>query len=362
MPTSTEPGRSSVPAASGERPRGERVLISRFGRAAAAVVAIGTAAALVAIGLRWSDGHRIRVAERAIEEGRPDQAVTLLAPLARSDEPRVIALLARARIAQGRPIDAARLLEARLRRRDEASWLGLLGEAYEAAEMPGRAIPAYEAYLLREPDDVDALGRLADLAARGGSPVEASSLLDRLERLEPTSPEWPRRHGLLLLQTDRYDAAAEALGAAVALDPDETETRFLLAEAQFLAGQVERSVAHLDACLERDRDDRYLLAHAECLRALGDPEAAAAEIAEVLDRSPGDPRALRLSAELCLERGDHPRALELLERALEADPDDWRVHYQLSIVYARLGRGPEARHHADRMRAEQDRSRRSLGF
>lgn len=333
--------------------------MSRIGWAAA-VAAIGTAAALVMIGLRWSDGHRIRIAERAIGEGRPDEAVALLAPLARSDEPRVIALLARARIGQNRPRDAARLLEARLRRRDEASWLGLLGEAYEAAGIPGRAIAAYEAYVLREPDDVNALGRLADLAARGGRPVEASALLDRLERLEPTNAEWPRRRGLLLLETDRYDAAVAALGAAVALDPDETETRFLLAEAQFLAGRIEPSVANLNACLERDRDDRYLLAHAECLRALGDSEAAAAEIEEVLARSPDDPRALRLSAELCLERGDHSRALELLERALESDPHDWRVHYQLSIVYARLGREAEARHHADRMRAEQERSRRSL--
>ena len=63
----------------------------------------------------------------------------------------------------------------------------------------------------------------------------------------------------------------------------------------------------------------------------------------ILAREPDHVRALRLRAEVHLQRREFTRVVELLERARTIDPDDWRVLYKLAQVYDRLGRSDEAR-------------------
>ena len=300
---------------------------------------------------------RLWSAARALERGEPDRALDRLGPWKTSDDTGAVSLVAQAQAARGYPESAVRLLEARLRGRAEPDWLGLLGELYLGLGRPDRALEAFEALDARRPDRPETLARIAGLARSIRGPAEADLLYKRLERLEPENPEWPRRRGLILLETDRYAMASVAFRSALDRDPEDPDARIWLAEALYLAGDPEAGLEELERCRADGPDDRVEVAQAECLRALGRTAEAASTLDGVLSRSPRDADALRLSAELALGGGEQGRALALLERAVAEAPGDWRIHYQLSIVLARLGRVEDPRRHSERMESERERSR-----
>jgi predicted O-linked N-acetylglucosamine transferase (SPINDLY family) len=69
------------------------------------------------------------------------------------------------------------------------------------------------------------------------------------------------------------------------------------------------------------------------------PAGAAPSVAEAARPPPGDPRAQGLAA---AARGDWGAALEALERAARARPEDARTHTNLGVVLRRLGRLEDA--------------------
>jgi Flp pilus assembly protein TadD len=84
--------------------------------------------------------------------------------------------------------------------------------------------------------------------------------------------------------------------------------------------------------------------------ALGRVEESVRQLDTILVREPGHANALRIRAEVHLRRGEFAPAVQLLERARERDPDDWRALYKLAQLYHRLGRPDEARAAESRMR------------
>jgi Flp pilus assembly protein TadD len=290
-------------------------------------------------------------ADRALDRGRLDQAEAVLVPLARTEDARVITRLARLRLLQRRPDSVVRLLESRLKARNDPEWLTLLGEADLAL---GRTQPAWGVYrtlLERRPDDIPALARYAELTYRHAGLAEALIPYRRLEQLQPERAEWPRAIGQIYMEIDRYELAATAFREALRLDPANGDVRFALAEAEFLAGQLAESLSDLDVAGQSRPDDmRIAAARAECLRALGRTDEAIQQLEAILSREPSHTRALRLRAEVDLQRREFARAVALLERARATDPQDWRVLYKLSQAYDRLGRRDEARAVEVRMR------------
>ncbi|MEW4568700.1 tetratricopeptide repeat protein [Tautonia sp. JC769] len=324
-----------------------------------AVLAFVAVAGLAGWGISRSRPYRIWSADRALNGGRPELAIARLGPWKTSDDVQAVAIVARAQIARGNPESALRLLDARLGHRVEPEWLRLLGETALGVGAMDRAFEAFEALDARQPGHPPTLARLAELSESLRGPSEAARRYRELERLEPGNPEWPKRRGRLLLGTDRYAAAAEALRSALERDAGDHEARLWLAEALYLSGDPAASLEHLEICRRAGGggDDRVEIARAECLRALGRADEAVEVLDRVLDGSPKDADALRLRAELAMERGAIDRAAALLDRAVAEAPGDWRIHYQLSMVMARLGRPEDARHHADRMAEERDRAR-----
>ncbi len=323
------------------------------GLAAIAVVGVG------GWGISRSRPYRVWSAERALNRGEPEQAIERLGPWKTSDDPRAVVIVARAQIARGNPESAVRLLDARLADRVEPEWLHLLGETALSLGDLNRAFEAFAALDARQPNHPPTLAHLAELSEPLRGPAEADRRYQELERLEPENPEWPKQRGRILLGTDRYAMAVETLRSALETNPEDQQARLWLAEALYLSGDPAASLEHLERCrkAEGEGNDRIEVARAECLRALGRGEEAADVLDDLLGRSPKNADALRLRAELALEHGALDQAADLLDRAVAEAPDDWRIHYQLSIVLARLGRLEDARHHADRMTVERERAR-----
>jgi tetratricopeptide (TPR) repeat protein len=313
-------------------------------RWAAGTLLIGFGAISFAFWLSRSNTGQLWWADRALDQGRLDQAEAILAIQARTEDPRAITRLARLRLLQRRPDSVVRLLGARLKGWTDPESLSLLGEANLALGRTQEAWGIYRRFLEQRPDDITALTRYAELTYRHSGLAEALIPYRRLEHLQPGRVEWPRALGQIYMEIDRYELAVAAFRDAARIDPDSGDLRFALAEAEFLAGHLDACLADLDlAGATLPNDTRIPAARAECLVALGRNNEAVQFLETVLSREPGHLRAMRLRAELHLQRRDFAHALELLERARRVDPDDWRVLYKLALVYDRLGRRDEAR-------------------
>ena len=234
----------------------------------------------------------------------------------------------------------------------------MLGEAYIAIGETGKAGAAYKALVHERPDDVDGLLYLAKLSYREGVLDDALDAYRRLERLQPEKPDWPRARGQIYIENDDYERALLALRKAVAISPSDFESRYALAQAEFLHGDLAASLTDLDRCLAaRPTDSQVKIAKVDCLRALSRSDDAFLLLKEVLAREPENATALRLLAEIHLERRELDPALRLLSKAVRTANDDWRVHYQLSRAYEGLGRHEEARAELTLMREHQKSAR-----
>ena len=117
-------------------------------------------------------------------------------------------------------------------------------------------------------------------------------------------------------QQGKLEKAAELYEQAVRLDPDDYQA------ASLLVG-VYRSLGH-----EAE-------ATAALRRALHAPE-------KQIEFHPDDARALYMGAGALCEMGDSARSQEWVKRALQIDPDDTGILYNVACVYALLGETEEA--------------------
>jgi adenylate cyclase len=61
-----------------------------------------------------------------------------------------------------------------------------------------------------------------------------------------------------------------------------------------------------------------------------------------IELHPDDPRALYLGATILVRRNDHKRGFEWARRALEIDPEESSILYNVACVYSLLGRTEDA--------------------
>jgi tetratricopeptide (TPR) repeat protein len=112
--------------------------------------------------------------------------------------------------------------------------------------------------------------------------------------------------------------------------PDATAAR---AEAE--EREAEAAVkAHPDDVEARLRLTRAYLARQDMM-------AVFKETQEILKLRPENPQALSYQALVRLAMGQGDMALDMLKKALKADPEDIETYIHLSLVYARLGRSKE---------------------
>lgn len=233
--------------------------------------------------------------------------------------------------------------EARVEAMDE------LARDFDAGGFVGRAIASYEEVLAQRPRDARVLERLVELHAEQGERTRALALVRRLRRHDP---ELAHRREVELLLAEAQAAHDEGEAAAAR----RTLKRCLrrdsgCAEAWTLLGQIEA---------ERGRDGRALeawkkAAEADAIRAAplypriqatfaarGKPLEFERFLRDVLERRPGDRLAILALARSLGSRGDAAAAVEELERAITASPEDYALRAELGRQLLTSGRDGEA--------------------
>lgn len=150
-------------------------------------------------------------------------------------------------------------------------------------------------------------------------------------------------YALMLLRSNKLDAAREILEELLAGDPGNQDILYNLGMCYTELGDPEKAVETLSQCV------RYYPHYANAHVALGfahsrldHDEKAGEHFQRALEIDPSNPYALRNLGGLCAKEGDFEKAIQCLEKSFSINPDDQQTAYGLGYSYFQAGKIGEA--------------------
>jgi tetratricopeptide (TPR) repeat protein len=152
--------------------------------------------------------------------------------------------------------------------------------------------------------------------------------------------EWMRwnNYGIGLLDGQQYEASVHAFERVAALRPDYADAFTNMAVVEISWEKYDDAKSNLAKALTLlPGDPRALYYRALVERNAGQVKEAIADLQAVLEKYPRAKDALRELGFSYYQQHDYPQARDAYERIQVIDPDDLAAHYQLAILYRRLG-------------------------
>jgi tetratricopeptide (TPR) repeat protein len=232
---------------------------------------------------------------------------------------------------------------------------GELGKAYHAFELYEPAAACFENASRLSPRDL-AWPYLLARARAGQKEFDAAvEAVGRVLAVEPVNLRAMLYLGEVETAAGRIDRAKDAYEKALAAFPDSGPTLFALGRIALLTGDAPQAIRYLERALVSEPSaSRIHSLLADAYRQTGDPEKAAQHRAERGDRVPalGDPlldevaeinpRNYASRALQALRSGNAGRAVALLQAESAAIPEDAEVRVQLGIALTHAGASREA--------------------
>lgn len=173
---------------------------------------------------------------------------------------------------------------------------------------------------------------------------EAETASQRAVELDAGLAEAHVSRGLALLHGGKPDEAQREFETAIYLDPNLYEAHYFYARACFQQGQLELAAQLFDRATEVRDDFQATFFKAQSLAALkreGEARAAYQEALRAVERHleyhTDDARAMTMGAVSLCRVGRKQEGLEWAARAVEIDPDDAGVSYNVACLYALEG-------------------------
>jgi tetratricopeptide (TPR) repeat protein len=165
-----------------------------------------------------------------------------------------------------------------------------------------------------------------------------------------TPPDWRRwnNYGIALFDQRQYPLAIDAFTHAGELDEKyRSMAQVNRALANIELEQYDEAARILDAVLKSDPTNmRALFQQARIFMKRGQLDQAESNIRQVLAAFPRDRISLQQLGELSKIKRDYQVALECFGKILAIDPEDLGAHYNLMLVYRKLGRTEDAKREA----------------
>jgi tetratricopeptide (TPR) repeat protein len=154
------------------------------------------------------------------------------------------------------------------------------------------------------------------------------------------NPEWMRwnNYGIGLLDAQQYQASVDAFKKVAALRPDYADAWTNMAVVEIPWEKYDDAKAHLAQALELlPGDPRALYYRALVERNAGQVKEAIADLEVMVAKYPRSRDGLRELGFSYYQQHDYARARDTYQQLQAVDPDDLAAHYQLAILYRRLG-------------------------
>jgi tetratricopeptide (TPR) repeat protein len=152
--------------------------------------------------------------------------------------------------------------------------------------------------------------------------------------------EWMRwnNYGISLLDAQQYQASVQAFERVAALRPDYADAFSNMAIVEISWEKYDDAKQNLAKALNLlPGDPRALYYRALVERNAGQIKEAISDLEAMLAKYPRSRDGLRELGFSYFQQHDYPQARDMYERLQAVDPDDLAAHYQLAILYRRLG-------------------------
>jgi Tfp pilus assembly protein PilF len=163
-------------------------------------------------------------------------------------------------------------------------------------------------------------------------------------------PDWRRwnNYGIAMFDQRQYPLAIEAFSRAAELDEKyRPMAQVNRAMALIELEQYDDAAGILDAVVKANPTNmRALFQQARIFMKRGQLEQAESNFRQVLTAFPRDRISLQQLGELCKIKRDYQGALDAFGKILTIDPEDLGAHYNLMLIYRKLGRTDEAKREA----------------
>ena len=170
------------------------------------------------------------------------------------------------------------------------------------------------------------------------------ALRESTER-SPGAQPWMRwnNYGIALLDAQQYQASVEAFERVAALRPDYADAYTNMAVVEISWEKYDDAKSNLAKALALlPGDPRALYYRALVERNAGQVKEAIADLEATLEKYPRSKDSLRELGFSYYQQHDYAAARTAYERLQAIDPDDLAAHYQLAILYRRLGEKQKA--------------------
>jgi tetratricopeptide (TPR) repeat protein len=289
-------------------------------------------------------------ANSLLNEGKPDEALTILEGLAATDPniPGLETLLGKACFQSKRFPQAIDHLKAALRQTpDDPESTQLLALSYYAYGDYQKALPLLEQLGPQLPksnaDGQYLLGTCYLLTQRWD---DARKTFAQMFSVPPESAMAYLMFGKILIRQRMEQRAIPEIEKALALDPRLPMAHFLLGEIDLFKKEPQAAISEFQK--ELAINPTVWLVYwrlGDAYVRLENYDEAEKVLKEAIWLNEWSSGAYILLGQISLKRGDSGIAVGFLEHALRLDPQNYWVHYFLARAYQNLGRTAEAKQH-----------------
>ena len=178
---------------------------------------------------------------------------------------------------------------------------------------------------------------------------EAERASRRALELDPGLAEAHAALAFVLFMTGRLEEAETEFRTAISLDPQIADARYFFARMRFQQGRLEEAARLFGEAAELRKDHDSAFFAAQALEALGREEQAQEQYERALvageahmDLNPDDARAATIRAVALYRVGREDEGLQWGHRAVEIDPQDAGVRYNVACLFAVAGQRERA--------------------
>lgn len=222
----------------------------------------------------------------------------------------------------------------------DAASFRLLAKAYSAKRQWSDAAEAYERVLEYEPNDVEALSQLSRIYQAASRPEDALEMFKRLIEADPARDlQYRYNAAMVYSQLQQFEnALAEFERIAEAL-PDNYDVHVRIGDLNSLLNRPDEAVKsyltaldHVSGASEELRVRRLLgLLYSQ----RGSWREARFQYSRILELEPGDVNAHRGAAAAAIQLDEPEQAIDHVEAAVKAKPDDYSLRaWQYEVLSA----------------------------
>lgn len=202
------------------------------------------------------------------------------------------------------------------------------------------ALIELHAYLKRKPDDIPSQLGLARLLVDVARHAEAEAHANTLYQRHPDRGEVMFEIGLTAIDSKRFDAAQTYLSRAVELDYKTSESQYFIGRVAQTRREYESAIAAYDQVLEGQYQLDAGIRAAELSAQVESLDVGLGRLAALSGQFSSEESAQRLAlaeANVLQSAGQDQRAVEVLNRALAAQPADTDLRYARGLAAERAG-------------------------